>query len=327
MSAVACRDLFKVHRTTEGDAAALQGLTLEADAGQMLAVLGPSGSGKSTLLRILAGIERPSAGQALVLGDDIGRLSAPRRARLRRTAIGVVDQHAERVLPPALSIAAAVALPLRLRGERPARARARARELLERVGLADRADALPAELSGGERQRVAVCAAVAHRPAVVLADEPTGELDAASAREVLAMLLGLAAEGAAVVVVTHDPVGAAVADRVVRIRDGRVSEEGRGEGRAVVVGRGGWLRVPEEMLGAAGIAGRARVSVAPEGVLLEPVHGPAAAAVPDSDGAGPPHAVATEPVGAELRDVAKAFGSRQVLDGLSASFPPGSLTA
>ena len=243
---VKCRELFKVHRTAEGDAAALQGLSLDASPGEMLALLGPSGSGKSTLLRILAGLERPSAGAAVVAGRDMGRLTGRALLAARRELVGLVGQHAERALPPAAAVGDAIAMPLMLRGgSRPA-ARREARALLERVDLRGAERALPHELSGGERQRVAVCAAVVHRPPVVLADEPTGELDAAAAREVLAVLGSLARQdGATVLLVTHDPVGAGTADRVVRIRDGRVSQEGRGEQRAVVVGRGGWLHVPD----------------------------------------------------------------------------------
>src|SRR5206468_5592750 len=141
-------------------------------------------------------------------------------------AIGFLDQRAHRVLSPDLPAGDAVALPLALRGAGRGERIARARELLGAVGLADRADALPAELSGGERQRVALCAALAHRPALLLADEPTGELDAASADAVNDLLATLArAEGASVVVVSHDPETAARADRAVRLRDGRISEE------------------------------------------------------------------------------------------------------
>src|SRR4051812_3281646 len=132
---IACRELFKVHRTAQGDAAALQGLSLDAAPGEMLALLGPSGAGKSTLLRILAGLERPSAGTAVVAGHDMGRLPARRLAGVRRELIGLVGQHAERALPPALCVGEAIALPLRLRGASGAEARRRADELLERVGL------------------------------------------------------------------------------------------------------------------------------------------------------------------------------------------------
>src|SRR3954451_25015529 len=140
---VACRELFKVHRTPEGDAAALQGLTLEVPAGEMLAVLGPSGSGESTLLRILAGLERPSAGSALVAGRDMTRMGPRALGAARRELVGLVGQHAEAALPPAVPVAQAIAFPLRLRGASRDAAGARARELLERVGLADAAGGGP----------------------------------------------------------------------------------------------------------------------------------------------------------------------------------------
>ena len=323
---VVCRDLFKVHRTPEGDAAALQGLTLDVPAGQMLAVLGPSGSGKSTLLRILAGLERPSAGSALVAGHDMARLGPRALAATRRELVGLVGQHAEAALPPAMPIADAVALPLRLRGSSRGEAAARARELLGTVGLDNRRGALPAELSGGERQRAAVCVAVAHRPPVVLADEPTGELDAASARDVLGILAGLARDGTTVLLVTHDPFGAHSADRVVRIRDGRVSQEGRGEGRAVVVGRGGWLHVPEELLAQAGIADRARVRATGDAVILEPLGGAAPSPALDADA---PREAGPRVAGVEgaVDGLAKRYGSRVVFDGFAARFAPGTLTA
>jgi ABC-type lipoprotein export system ATPase subunit len=324
---VVCRDLFKVHRTAQGDAAALQGLTIDVAPGEMLAVFGPSGSGKSTLLRILAGLERPSAGTASVAGLDMGRLSDRRRAAARRASIGVVGQHAERALPPALTIADAIALPLRLRGVRGPVAAARVTELLERVGLADAGDAVAHELSGGERQRAAVCMATAHRPSVVLADEPTGELDADSARAVLALLRSLADDGATVVLATHDPVGASTAHRLVRVRDGRVSSENDDE---VVIGRGGWLHVPEDMLARAGIAGRAVLDVRDGAVMLTPPRGhadPHDAAAATAAPAPAVSPIVLPAVSAAVHGVHKAYRTRVVFDGLDAAFAPGTLTA
>ncbi len=324
---IECRELFKVHRTAEGDAAALQGLSLEAPAGEMLAVLGPSGSGKSTLLRILAGLERPSAGRAEVAGADIGRLRTGRAARHRRALIGLVGQSAHRALPPTLTLAEAVALPLGLRRVPRAEAHARAGELLERTGLLGVRDAHPDEISGGERQRAAVCAAVAHRPRVVLADEPTGELDAHASREVLALLASLAGDGACVLLVTHDPAGAEAADRVVRIRDGRIAQEGQEHDAMLVVGRGGWLQIPERLLAAAGIGRHARARSAGGGILLEAPVGATAPAPRARLAAQAPPRPTVGPVTAELRAVSKAYGSRRVLQDLSGSFPPGRLTA
>src|SRR5262249_52658389 len=170
-------------------------------------------------------------------------LSGRRRSRLRARHIGMVDQHHGRALPPDLRLRELVALHPALLGAPREVADARAEALLSRAGLADRADARPAELSGGERQRVATCAALAHRPRLLLADEPTGELDAASAGTVLALIRELGQEtGAAIVLVSHDPASGEIADRIVEIRDGRVAAESEpGTGApSLVLGEGGW---------------------------------------------------------------------------------------
>lgn len=337
---VACRDLFKVYRTAEGDAAALQGLTLDAHPGEMVAVLGPSGSGKSTLLRILAGLETPSAGSALIAGNDMARLDSRRRALVRRRHIGFVGQRAQLSLSPVMTIAEAVSVPLLLRGAGADAARKRAHELIERLGLPEAArGAHPHELSGGEGQRAAVCVAVAHGPDVVLADEPTGELDAHAAREVLALLRELADESqATVVMVTHDPVGADVAHRVIRVRDGRVSAEDAGSRRAVVIGKGGWLHVPEEILARAGIRDRALLRAESDAVVLEPVAHDAAPTDPDAaraprfaghDSGGASAVMPQRVTGArlELRAISKSYGDRQVFADATFTFEPGRFTA
>jgi ABC-type lipoprotein export system ATPase subunit len=259
--AIELRDVFRVHSTPEGDAAALQGLSLQVADGEVLTVLGPSGSGKSTLLRLLAGLDRPSAGLVRVYGEDVGKLPSRRLARYRSSLLGYADQHYARALAPELSARDLVALQLGLRGTSRTERLARADELLERVGLAAKRDRRPTQLSGGEQQRVALCAALAHRPKVFLADEPTGELDAATADQVYEMLNELVREHrCTTVIVSHDPESARIADRIVRIRDGRVSEEWARDGAAsdtIVVGRGGWLRLPEELLLRAGIGAKA----------------------------------------------------------------------
>ena len=272
---VRLRDVFCVHRTSEGDAAALQGMNIELERGEVLGVLGPSGAGKSTLLRVIAGIQVPSAGVVQVLDQDIGRTGARARARLRHREMGFVSQHSDDALAPDLSARQALELPLALRRVAVRDRRARASELLELAGLSDRADALPGELSGGERQRLVVCAAVAHRPALLLADEPTGELDAASAETVRALLRDLArAQDASLMLVSHDPDTASVADRTVRIRDGRVVEDRRDGQTALVVGRGGWLRLPSDLLAAARIGERAQVRAVPAGLMLTSADAP-----------------------------------------------------
>jgi ABC-type lipoprotein export system ATPase subunit len=330
---VKLRAVFCVHRTSEGDAAALQGTNLDLGDGELLCVLGPSGAGKSTLLRVIAGIQEPSAGVVEVLGRDIGREPSRRRARLRHERIGFLGQHAESALAPDLTASRAVALPLALRGL-PARSRReRVAELLAAAGLADRADALPGELSGGERQRVALCAALAHRPSLLLADEPTGELDDHSAEAVRTLIAELARHhGTSVVLVSHDAATAEIADRSVRIRDGRVVEDRRNGQTALVVGRGGWLRLPAELLEQAGIGERVRAEVLNGGVMLTGV-GEAAApvrAVVAAPARAAPASARWRPARVQLREITRAQGRgaarRNVIDGLSVSFAAGRMT-
>jgi ABC-type lipoprotein export system ATPase subunit len=322
VSAVALRDVFRVHSTPEGDAAALQGLTLDVAEGELLAVLGPSGAGKTSLLRILAGVDRPSAGAVRVFGADLPRLGRRALAGYRAATIGYVDQRYADALDGDASIADAVALRLQLEGRRDAEERAR--ELLDAVGLGERLDARPGELSGGEQQRVAVCAALAHRPRLLLADEPTGELDRDSADAVFRLVADLArADGTTVVVVSHDPRAAEFADRAIRIRDGRVSEERRDGAEQVVVGRGGWIRVPEEVLRGAGVGTRAALKVRGREIVVTAVerNGDAPAAEP-----APAQAVPRERI-VDVRGVTKRYGDRAVLDRLDCVFDRGALTA
>ncbi len=331
--AVKLREVFCVHRTNEGDAAALQGTNLDLGGGELLCVLGPSGAGKSTLLRVIAGIQEPSAGVVQVLGRDIGREPSRRRARLRHERIGFLGQHADAALPPDLTARRAVALPLALRGVAVDARRKRVSELLHAAGLADRAEALPAELSGGERQRVALCAALAHRPSLLLADEPTGELDDESAEAVRTLIAELARRhGTSVVLVSHDAATAEIADRSVRIRDGRVVEDRRNGESALVVGRGGWLRLPAELLEQAGIGERARAEVLNGGVMLTGVGGPAGR---PTEVTGPPSDPASRSdhwsaARVQLRGVVRGHGRgaarRDVLDGLSVTFAAGRMT-
>ncbi|HEY6960810.1 MAG TPA: ATP-binding cassette domain-containing protein [Gaiellaceae bacterium] len=286
VAAIELRDVFRVHSTPEGDAAALQGLSLRVRDGEVLTVLGPSGSGKSTLLRLLAGLERPSAGVVRVYGEELGKLPSRGLARYRSTMLGYADQHYARALAPELSARDLVAVQLGLRGTPAGERLRRADELLERVGLGTKRQRRPSELSGGEQQRVALCAALAHRPRVFLADEPTGELDAATADQVYDVLGELVREhGCTTVVVSHDPESARIADRIIRIRDGRVSEEwGRDDddGDTIVVGRGGWLRLPEELLLRAGIGAKATARFAGGAVVVEPSGERAAERVADT---------------------------------------------
>jgi ABC-type lipoprotein export system ATPase subunit len=326
--------VFCVHRSGEGDAAALQGLDLELARGEVLTVLGPSGAGKSTLLRVIAGLQQPSAGVVALLGRDIGRLAAAQRASIRRREIGFVDQRVEGGTSDAIAIRDVVALPLALRGARRRERRARADELLSVVGLGDRARDRVSELSGGERQRVALCAALVHRPALLLADEPSGELDAAGARLIRELITQLSrAAGSSAVIASHDPEMAAAADRVVVIRDGRVIESWRGAERVAVVGEGGWLPIPASLLAQAGIGKTARVVRAEGGLLVEPAGGTAPRVEPPSTpdaGAGPGPA-APAPASLQARAVSCSRGHgrsrRLVLDALDLMLEPGQLTA
>jgi ABC-type lipoprotein export system ATPase subunit len=322
--AVEIEDLFRVHQTPEGDAAALQGLSLAIREREIVTVLGPSGSGKSTFLRILAGLDRPSAGAVRVFGLEIGKLPTRQVAAYRTQTVGYADQHYSRALSPELTARELVGLELGLAGwARPDRDR-RADELLERVGLTDKRNAHPSELSGGEQQRVAVAAAIAHRPRLFLADEPTGELDAASASLVYATIGELVrAERCTAVIVSHDPESASIADRIVHIRDGRVSEEtARGDtgSGSIVVGRGGWLRLPEDLLRRSGIRSHATARLRGEEIVVAAAGGDETTVEPI---ASPIDAPRSTHVVAELHRVRKVYGSgateRAALDGLDAT--------
>ena len=333
-SAVELKDVFRVFSTPEGDAAALQGLSLSVDEGELVAVLGPSGSGKTTLLRLLAGLDRPSAGAVQAFGRDLARMPARRLAEYRTSTLGYADQHYGLMLASELTARELVATPLALRGVSRTDRRKRADELLERVGLSDRHHARPQELSGGEQQRIAVCAALAHRPRLFLADEPTGELDAENAQRLFELIGELVrAERTTTVLVSHDPAAAPVADRVVTIRDGRVAAEavrrGSAGSDAIVVGRGGWLRLPEEYLRRAGIAARARARLEGTEIVVS-----AAERAAETTGAGPERSRTAVPASAavaEVRGVSKGYGRgdafRPVLTDLHATFHAGRLCA
>jgi ABC-type lipoprotein export system ATPase subunit len=192
--------------------------------------MGPSGCGKSTLLHLLGGLERPSSGEVVLAGSRLDQMSERALARLRRTAIGFVFQAFH--LMDELTARENVELPALLAGRSPRAARRHASELLERVGLGDRAGFLPAALSGGQRQRVAVARALSNDPLVVLADEPTGNLDSASTRDVLRLFDSLHSAGQTLVIVTHDPRIAATADRLISMRDGAFVDDTRMSGGA-----------------------------------------------------------------------------------------------
>jgi putative ABC transport system ATP-binding protein len=212
------RSLYRFFHAGDDETLALQGVSLEVGSGEVVAVTGPSGSGKSTLLACLAGLDEPDGGMVRVNGERLSRRPEEERARVRARGIGMLFQQTN--LVGHLSVSDNVALAQRLGGDdTPASWRA---EILERCGLTSRAHARPSRLSGGELARAGLAVALANDPKVLLADEPTGELDESTAQRVLDLLHGRAADGAAVLIVTHSPEVAAMAEREIRLRDGRV---------------------------------------------------------------------------------------------------------
>jgi putative ABC transport system ATP-binding protein len=224
-SVLRARGLHKDYGTGEGLVRAVDGVDLDVAAGETVAVMGPSGCGKSTLLHLLGGLDRPSGGEVSLAGRRIDQLGEKALARMRRTDVGFVFQAFH--LMEELTAVENVELSALLAGRSPKAARRRATDLLERVGLADRATFLPSALSGGQRQRVAVARALCNEPLVVFADEPTGNLDSAATVEVLRLFENLHEAGQTLVIVTHDERIAATADRLISMRDGGFIDETR----------------------------------------------------------------------------------------------------
>jgi len=226
--AVEARELTRTYPAAGRPVLGLQDVSLRVAGGEVVAVTGPSGSGKSTLLFLLAGLDRPDGGEVRVAGTDWRTLDGPARARFRRRTCGFIAQGM--ALLPQATAAENVAVPLLLDGVGPDDRQARVAGALEAVGLAGDGEKLPDQLSGGQQQRVAIARALVTRPAVVLADEPTANLDSATAQTITRLLLAAARErGAAVVLVTHDPDVARHADRLVRLRSGRLDPPDAGE--------------------------------------------------------------------------------------------------
>ncbi|MBB5790517.1 ABC transporter ATP-binding protein [Jiangella mangrovi] len=223
--ALATRGLTKTYGDGEGLVRAVDAVDLEVARGETVAVMGPSGCGKSTLLHLVGGLDRPSGGEIDLAGRRIDRLNERALARLRRTDVGFVFQAFH--LMDELTVVENVELPALLAGHSPRRARARAIALLDRVGIGDKAGRLPAALSGGQRQRVAVARALSNEPVLVLADEPTGNLDSAATLDVLRLFEELHESGQTLVIVTHDERIAATADRLITMRDGAFVDETR----------------------------------------------------------------------------------------------------
>ena len=287
---IQCKDLFKIYKIADLEVVALRGLDLSVDAGEVVAIVGASGSGKSTLMNILAGYDTPSAGGVTVGGTDLLRMGGAGAEEYRRTQIGFIWQQTSRNMFPYLSTLENVALPMMLT-DVPVRDRTdRAKELIELVGLGHRMDHTPDKLSGGEQQRVAIAIALANHPPLLLADEPTGELDDATAAEILDLFGEVNHRlGTTIVIVTHDPEIAYKVGRVVLIRDGKLSTEIRRKvtfrrltGAAdtegaleefILVDASGRVQIPKEYLEQLKIGERAvaevengKVTLAPEGV-------------------------------------------------------------
>jgi putative ABC transport system ATP-binding protein len=216
---VSCRGLERTYRSGARETVAVRGVDLDIGPGEWVAIMGPSGCGKSSLLHLLGGLDHPDAGTVSVAGFDLAGLNETRRALLRRTQIGYVFQFFNLVQD--FTVAENIELPMLLAGVARADARRRRAELLDAMGLSDAADSSPSELSGGQQQRVAIARAIANRPAVLFADEPTGNLDTDSARQVLALLRTQHDAGQTIVMVTHDARVAAAADRLMVMEDGR----------------------------------------------------------------------------------------------------------
>ncbi|WP_405982274.1 ABC transporter ATP-binding protein [Streptomyces sp. NBC_00158] len=280
-TAIVCDRLVRIFTSDGVEVQALQGLELTVAQGDLVALVGASGSGKSTLLNILAGLDVPTAGTATVGGYDLLEMSSRDRLRYRRETVGFVWQQTARNLLPFLTATQNVALPMQLKGGgRGARARrsARVAELLEALEIGDLGGRRPAELSGGQQQRVAIAVAMANDPAVLLADEPTGELDSETAAAVFEAFRTVNRElGATVVIVTHDPMVAGEVRRTVAIRDGRTSSEvlrrtvtdehgteSVSEREYVMLDRTGRVQLPQKFLEALGMEHRVAVDLAPD---------------------------------------------------------------
>ena len=223
---IICDNLVKIYKIANLEVVALQGLDLIVEQGEFIAIVGASGSGKSTLLNILGGLDVPSAGKANVGGHDLLNMNSKERTLYRRQMIGFVWQQTARNLLPYLNATENVEMPMIFEGTPRKIRKDRARELLELVGLGERGDHRPGQLSGGEQQRVAIAVALANAPQVLLADEPTGELDTNTSNEIFDVLRAVSEQqGVTVVVVTHDPLVSEQVNRTVAIRDGRTSSE------------------------------------------------------------------------------------------------------
>ena len=279
---IICDRLVRIYSAEGIEVQALQGLDLVISRGEMTALVGASGSGKSTLMNILAGLDAPTAGVVRVAGHDLGSMSARQRLLYRRSVVGFIWQQTSRNLLPYLTALQNVQLPLRLAGASRSVRRSRPRDLLEVLGVSHCAGRRPDQMSGGEQQRVSISVALAGSPSLLLADEPTGELDTETAASVFGALQTANSElGVTVLVVTHDPEVSGMVRRVIAIRDGRTSTEtlrsdspdGSGQGHAVewaVLDRFGRLQLPPDMTEALGMRDRVRLEGEPDHIGVWP---------------------------------------------------------
>jgi ABC-type lipoprotein export system ATPase subunit len=273
--------LVKIFKSTGIEVFALQGLDLSVDQGELMAIVGASGSGKSTLLSILSGLDQPTAGKASVAGYDLLNMSGSSRLRYRREVVGFIYQQTGSNLLPYLNAYQNVEVPLQAAGVRGSARRQRTAELLNLLGLTELSSRLPSELSGGQQQRVAIAVALAGKPKVIFADEPTGELDSATASEVLDAFRHVNRElGVTVVIVTHDPDISSKVDRTVAIRDGRTASEvirahshlgdKTGGVEFAVLDSVGRLQLPEEMVVELGLSRRVVVALKGDHIEIWP---------------------------------------------------------
>jgi len=226
MSVIELKDVKRIYKVGEVETPALRGVTLTVEEGEFTAIVGPSGSGKTTLLQLMGCLDRPTAGTIHINGKDVTRLSSNQRADVRRGSIGFVFQFF--ALIPGLTAYENIEMPLLLTGEKAAARRSRVNELLEAVGLTDRARHRPDQMSGGEQQRVAIARALATRPVLVLADEPTANLDSVNGEQIMEIMLRLNEEtGTTFIFATHDPRVFPYARRVIEVRDGLITENHR----------------------------------------------------------------------------------------------------
>ncbi len=267
---IECENLVKIYKVADLEVVALQGLDLQIEAGEMMALVGPSGSGKSTLMNILGGLDTPTAGRINVGDYNLLEMNRREQVAYRRREVGFVWQQTARNLLNYLTAQENVELPMALNGIPQQQRRERARDLLDHVGLSNRLDHRPDRLSGGEQQRVAIAVGVANHPRLLLADEPTGEVDSEAADQIFEVMRSLSAElGVTIIVVTHDVSVSMRVDRVIGMRDGRTSIEilrrrdafGQtlGEDEYVILDRAGRLQLPQSYIQSLGMEDRARV--------------------------------------------------------------------